>query len=134
MSKKIIPVVLAVIKNGNRFLLTKRIHSDKRFHDKWQLPGGELEFGEKLEDALSREIREELNVDIKVLRFLGNVFSPITDDWHGILFPFLCELKNQNAEITLDHEASEFGWFSLKDIKRLNLLEYTFKIAELASN
>lgn len=132
MSKKIIPVVLAVIKHGNKFLVTKRVHSDKRFHDKWQLPGGELEFGEKLEEALTREIKEELNAKIKILKFLGNVYTPIRHNWHGILFPFLCELKSDESKIRLDHEASAYKWYTKNELSKLDILQYTLDIVKLA--
>lgn len=64
MSITVIPVSAAVVRQGNRFLLTQRLPG-KQFANQWEFPGGKLEGDETFQQALEREIREELGVEIR---------------------------------------------------------------------
>lgn len=138
--KKIYPVVVAAIMDDqNRFLLTKR-KSPKNEWNKWQFPGGELEFGELIEEALKREIKEELGVEIEVEKFIPKIFEirRKEDNFHGLFFVYLSHLKNPISQIVLDDEASEYGWFSIDQIKELDglvgLKEITEEIKDFLFN
>lgn len=120
--KKIIPVVIGVIKKDNKYLLTRRVHGDARYHNKWQFPGGEVKFGEAIIDALKRELMEEINAEVTIEKQLATVFQKIETDWHGIFVTFLCKLKKDCASIKLNHEASMFSWFSKEEIRKLDTL------------
>ena len=61
---KTINVVAAVIRKGNKILATQRGYGE--FKDGWEFPGGKIEPGERPEEALKREIKEELKADIFV--------------------------------------------------------------------
>lgn len=125
--KRIVPVVVGVIKKDDQYLLTKRVHVDDRFYGKWQFPGGELEWGESLEDCLLREIKEEVGVDVGKHKPIPVVFEAIWPDWHGLLIPFLCSLRSKNPKITLDNEASTFDWFKRNRVMKLTTLAGTKK-------
>ena len=60
-----VTVAAALIRDGDKFLLTKRFE-DAHLGGLWEFPGGKVEEGESLEDALIREIREELGVEIEI--------------------------------------------------------------------
>ena len=64
MDKKNIKVVAAVIKNGNKIYATQRGYGE--FKGGWEFPGGKIEQGETSQEALVREIEEELETKIKV--------------------------------------------------------------------
>lgn len=140
MKKHITPVVMAMIKKGDRFLLTKRVekHDDKEgaqmeFHELWQIPGGGLQFGESVEEGLRREIREELNVEIKNVRLLSNIFHRVyKNEWHGIFLSFSAELDSPESEIKLNQEANEWQWFTIEEIKKLHKFPHIDEIAALA--
>ena len=68
---KTIEVVAAVIKKDGRVFATQRGYGD--FKDMWEFPGGKIESGESREEALKREIKEELDADISVDSFLQTV-------------------------------------------------------------
>ena len=66
----------AVIKDG-RVLLVHRSPSARFFPDIWDLFGGHVDGGESLEEALRREAREELGIEIFALRWLGQIYDPV---------------------------------------------------------
>ncbi len=66
----------AVIKDG-RVLLVHRSPSRRFYPDVWDLFGGHVEEDERLEEALSREAREELGIEVLALRWLGQVYDPV---------------------------------------------------------
>lgn len=61
---KQVKVVAAVIVQDDKILATQRGHGD--FKDGWEFPGGKIEVGEKPEDALKREILEELGAEVEI--------------------------------------------------------------------
>ncbi|MDI6844639.1 MAG: (deoxy)nucleoside triphosphate pyrophosphohydrolase [Candidatus Saccharicenans sp.] len=67
-------VVAAVIKKDGRLLLAERL--DRPEDSGWEFPGGKVEPGETPEEALTREIKEEMGIEIRVLRFLDQVELP----------------------------------------------------------
>lgn len=130
MQKQIFPVVIGVIKKNGKYLLTKR-RSPKKEWNKWQFPGGGLEFFETMEEAIKREMKEEVGVEISKTTFIPKVFEIIRpkDNWHGLLFVFLCVPKQNHFSVKLNSEASEYGWFDFNDILKLESLEGTKEIA-----
>lgn len=136
MSKAIQPVVLAVIRKEGKYLLTKRVErdpEDSKFHDIWQIPGGGLEWGELIENAVRREMREELGIEIRIIGLLPKVFEDIRGQlWHGIMLCYLCEMENDESMINLNDEASEYNWFTVDEIRKLPSFTETIKAIDLA--
>ncbi len=101
----------AAIVRGGRPLLVKRLTPPEA--GSWSLPGGKVEFGERLADAVAREIREELGVEIAPERPLVVVETPNVDGQHWIAPVYLARLvagEPRNCEPT-KHELVE--WFPL---------------------
>lgn len=73
---KTINVVAAIIKKDNKVFIAERGYGE--FKGKWEFPGGKIEQGEIGEEAVVREIKEELRSTVKVLKFFGEI-----DDEHG---------------------------------------------------
>lgn len=133
---KIIPVVIAVIHHQGKYLLTEREGKDPddiEFGNVWHFPGGALEFGEELDRALIREIKEETNLDIKVERQLPRIFSAVRMGWHGVLIPHLCSVVGNN-KVILDHESINYGWFTRAEIKKLKKLTFVQEMADDAAS
>lgn len=129
---KIAPVIIAAIVKDKKFLMTKRIHLDpedyKSYHNAWQLPGGGMNFEETPEEALHREIKEELGVKIKIIRFVPKIYTEVRKYWQGLFLVYVCKLVNEDAKIILDKEASEYGWYTIEEAKKMKSLPGTIEI------
>lgn len=113
-NQKIIEVVAAVIINGGRVFATQRGYG--QWKDWWEFPGGKVEAGETHSQALCREIREELNTDIRVGPLLGTASSPSPA---LIIYFYQCEVVSGSLDL-LEAEAS--GWFTLQELPSLRWL------------
>jgi 8-oxo-dGTP diphosphatase len=118
-------IVAAFIRKGNRVLIGKRSQKAKIYPGSYELPGGKVEFGEEPKDALKREIREELAVDIKVHEPFHS-FSYICHEGkaHHVEIVFLCELNESEKNIRmLDHE--DLQWVTRDELKNFAMSEKT---------
>ena len=88
---KQVEVVAAVITKDDKILATQRGYGD--FKGKWEFPGGKIESGESHEQALIREIKEELHADIKVLDYLTTVEYDY-ETFHLTMHTYICSLIN----------------------------------------
>ena len=110
-------VVAAIIKKGNLYLVTQR-NKDKYMGLKWEFPGGKVEANETLQEALTREIHEELNINI-------NVYEKIAEEKYKdseiniVLHYFLCSIKDGDISLN-EHEAME--WVDKTDFDKYDFV------------
>jgi ADP-ribose pyrophosphatase YjhB (NUDIX family) len=125
-------LVIGVIKKRDRYLLTKRVHENKRYHGLWQLPGGGLEPEETVIDCLKREIKEETNIDVINPVLIPKIFDFFRDNWRAVTICYLNLVNGERFDIKLDREASDYGWFTKDQIKSLKTMEGTNEIIDEA--
>ena len=113
---KQIEVVAAIIEKDGMFFATQRGYGD--FKDGWEFPGGKIEAGEKPEEALVREIKEELEADISVKEFLTTVDYDYPN-FHLTMHCYICELISDKL-VLLEHEAAK--WLSIDEIDSVDWL------------
>lgn len=99
---KQIEVVAAVIVKDGQVLATQRGYG--QFKDWWEFPGGKIESGESLREALQREIREELDTEINVGELIGTVQWDYPD-FHLTMHCFICSLASEALHLN-EHEAA----------------------------
>ena len=106
-----IDVVAAVIKKDNKYLIAQR-NRNKHFAFHWEFPGGKVDNGETFEIALQREIKEELSIDIKILKKVSS--QKHKDDKINVnVHYFLCE--HSDGKINLfEHE--DLKWVTKKEL------------------
>ena len=113
---KTIEVAAAIIVKDNKVFATQRGYGE--FKDGWEFPGGKLEPGESAWEALVREIREELDVDIRVGRLLETVEYDYPK-FHLTMHCFICELLSE--EIVLkEHEDAR--WLKEEELDTVDWL------------
>ena len=116
MKEKRIEVVAAVIVHGGRVLATQRGYGDMK--DGWEFPGGKIEAGETPEEALRREIREELKMVIEVRQLIGTV------EWdyprfHLTMHCYWCGVEGGRLTL-LEHEAAR--WLAREELDSVDWL------------
>ena len=101
---KQIEVVAAIIRKDDKIFATQRGYGD--FKDWWEFPGGKMEPGETPEEALKREIREELSTEISVDEFLCTVEYDYPA-FHLKMHCYLCSLLTEALHLN-EHEAARW--------------------------
>ena len=118
------PTVGVFIFNTNGELLLIKSH---KWPDKYVVPGGHVELGERLQDAAIREAKEETGLDIYDLEFINFqefIYDPsFWKQRHFIFFDFAC--KTDSTHVQLNDEAEEYEWVKLDAAIQLPLDTYT---------
>lgn len=114
---KRIEVVAGVIKFRSKILCVQRGESKLQYiSKKYEFPGGKIEEGETKENALIREIKEELEMSI----FIKEEYMKVEHqypDFYLVMHTFICEVKSQ--ELTLNEHLS-YKWLSLSELTNLD--------------
>lgn len=124
MNKKTISVVAAVIRDGERVFATQRGYGE--FKDGWEFPGGKIEPGETPEEALVREIREELDTEISV----GKLIDRIEYDYptfHLSMDCFWCEILSGDPVLK---EAEDAKWLTKETLDSVDWLPADITLIE----
>jgi 8-oxo-dGTP diphosphatase len=123
-------------KNGQvKYLLTQRLAPKSDWHQKWQVAGGGLEFGEHPEQTMIREIKEELDVDPNIIYPFPIIATEtrLGKKYHIVLFCYLIDIGKQKINIIdPDQETGDFGWFTLSEAMKLKAISNTYKIIKQA--
>lgn len=125
---KTINVVAAIIKKENRIFATQRGYGE--FKGGWEFPGGKIEDGELPEEALVREIREELETDISVDKFLMTVEYDYPA-FHLAMHCYLCSVTNGNLTL-LEHSDSK--WLEISEIDSVDWLPADIEVVNAIKN
>ena len=113
---KTIRVVAAVIRDGNSIFATQRGYGE--YKDSWEFPGGKIEEGETPQQALKREIMEELDTEIAVGELIDTIEYDYPD-FHLSMDCFWCEPVKGDLKLK-EHEAAK--WVTRDDIDDVNWL------------
>jgi nucleoside triphosphatase len=124
------PTVGALIVNKEGKILLAKSH---KWFDKYTLPGGHIEVGETMKEAVAREVKEEVGLDVEVVEFLLMQEAIFAEEFwkkkHFIFFDFLC--KSRNQQVKLDgRELQEYVWEYPGAAFQLNLDSFTKKSLE----
>ena len=113
---KTVRVVAAVIRKDDKIFATQRGYGE--FKDGWEFPGGKIEDGESPEQALAREIKEELDTDINV-RDLIDTIEYDYPNFHLSMDCFWCEILQGELELK-EHESAR--WLSKEKLYSVDWL------------
>lgn len=120
----------AVVIRDGKILLVKRANEPNK--GKWSVPGGLVRTGETLEEALKREILEELGVSVEV----GDV-ACVTDEifydenrnveYHYIVIDFYADINGEPRPMS---DAADVAWFDLNRIDEIDVVDFVFRLVE----
>lgn len=125
--KETLEVVAAVITTDNGILATQRGYGD--FKDKWEFPGGKVEPGETLEQALVREIREELDVEIRIDSFVDTVEYEYPE-FYIRLHVFVCSVVSGSPVLKVHKSSRWIGKDKLHSVDWLPADELAIPVVE----
>ena len=109
-----------LVEKDGRFLLGKRNKANA--NGLWVIPGGGVRYGETIKEAAVREIKEETNLDIELVKAIG--FKEIINlpgNYHTIVFFHLA--KPKNSDLKASEDCSEAGFFTIDEIKKMDIVE-----------
>lgn len=114
------PTVGAVIFNPDNEVLLCKSH---KWNNQYIIPGGHIELGETMEQALKREVMEETGLEIHDIQLISIVESVYHEAFHErkhfIFNDFICRTDSYN--VVLNDEAEEYCWVNLNDIYRYDI-------------
>ena len=128
MNRKTIRVVAAIIKKDNKIFATQRGYGNYR--NWWEFPGGKVEPGETPEEALVREIKEELNTEIQVDHYFMTVEYDYPE-FHLSMECFWCNIVRGKLTL-LEHKAAK--WLPMNNLNQVNWLPADLEIIEAIIN
>ncbi len=107
-----------IFNDEGKILLCKRSQNAKNERGCWEAPGGAVEFGETLEHAIIREMKEELGVELELIKQMPAANHIIPDEHqHWIPSAFISRIKeNKNPKIMEPDKCDEIGWFALDNL------------------
>lgn len=124
----------AIIERNGKVLLIKR--NNKPYKNYWSLPGGHINWGERVEEAIKREVKEEIGLDFqpKFFNYQNEIIPKI--NWHSLVLFFIGKAR---GEMKLNKsEVKNLKWFSKKEVEKLKIaffhkeiLDDYFKIKKL---
>lgn len=119
----------AVILDNNNVLLVRRAAQPGR--GLWAIPGGNVRLGEKLEDAVKREVEEETGLKVEVGKIIDVVEVIIKDDegrieYHYVIVDY--EAKVIGGKLRASSDALEVKWFNLNELEKIKATRSTKKI------
>ena len=113
---KKLEVVAAIIKENEKYFVTQRGYGE--YKGWWEFPGGKIENGESKEEALKREIREELATEIEIDRLITTVQFDYPE-FHLIMHCFICHITAGQLQLL---EAKAATWLDKNDLASVEWL------------
>ncbi len=134
---KVISSVKALLQHKGKYLiLREQMHKG----DVWDLPGGKIEYGESPIEALKRELKEELDLDVKVEKSVGIWYFFSQNNMHQVIcHTFLChtisgEIKIDTSKNPADENFTELRWLTIPEILESKDIVITESLRELLGN
>jgi len=122
-------VTCAIIIQQNKILVTQ-LNASSDHPLKWEFPGGKLKPGETEEECISREINEELEIDIEIRKPMISLFHN-----YGCkqieLIPFLCVIKTGVIKLNEHHDLI---WVTLKELEKIDFAAADRKLIQHSGN
>jgi 8-oxo-dGTP diphosphatase len=121
-------LVTAIIIENNKVLMQKRSDSIDTHRNKWTTPSGIVEINEDPRAAIIREVKEELDINIKILSLIPVIdsFPNHKNKYHLIYLSFLCEIVSGHVKnIDTEQDILDVQWFRVNELSKLDMVRGT---------
>jgi ADP-ribose pyrophosphatase YjhB (NUDIX family)/uncharacterized protein with PQ loop repeat len=112
-----------ILNDRKEILLIRRSGEVRNEAGWWSKPGGGVKFGEKVEEAMIREMKEELDIEVEIIGYLPHTDHIITketneDEQHWVAFNFIAKIINGQPKNMEPHKCDKIGWFPLDKLPK----------------
>ncbi|MCQ4925131.1 NUDIX domain-containing protein [Tissierella carlieri] len=121
MENTIVVIVKGIILYNDRVLIVKRNDNDEVGAGNWEFVGGNIEFGEELEQALGREVKEEVNLEITIDKILYSTTFKTNSTSQAIILVYKCYAKDDKVKLSEEHV--NYKWVSEKELRDLVFID-----------
>ena len=111
-------VVTGILKDNDKLLIVKRNSNDDLYPGAWEFPGGHVETGETLKEALKRELKEEIGFEGTINPIITHYTDEVKNNRHDIEIDFIVNVDN-NIDVKLSSEHEDYKWVT-KDSELLD--------------
>jgi len=113
--------VHALIRNSNgKYLLLRRSGGSRVNPGKWDFPGGKIEIGENIDEALEREVKEETGIGFRVTGVGGAIGTQTLVEGLHIVF-LIMEGEHTSGNVVMSNEHDDFRWVSFHEMSGMDL-------------
>ncbi len=122
-AQPIVGVGAVIVQDGKILLVKRGVEPAK---NRWSIPGGMVELGEKVQDAVIREVEEECGLNVEIARLMDVVDSITVDEegrvqFHFVILDFLAQVKG--GTLKPDDDVSDARWVLLEEVETYDLTE-----------
>lgn len=136
IDKKLFRVIItAIVVKGDRYLLLQRADWEKRWPNRWTVPGGKIsseDYANRkpdagawwynvLEAALRREVKEEAGIEIKNIRYVTSLADAPDGSYPSIVVSCLADWAK--GKVKFDHSMQAYKWVDVKEARKVDLIE-----------
>lgn len=120
-SKHIVVPCAFIIKNGKLLMSQRNDPYRPDYHEHWEFPGGGVEYGEAMEENIVREVKEEVGLNIEVVKLLQHIqverqAFPNGFSYQVYLVPYVCRIMDDGEPVLSDEETLGVKWFDLDEV------------------
>lgn len=117
MVKEMNVIVKGIILYEEKVLILKRSNTDEVGAGNWEFVGGSIDYGEALEEALLREIKEEVSIEVEIGKILYATTYNTSPNRYDVIIVYKCNGRNNNVKLSKEH--SEYRWVNEKELRQL---------------
>ena len=108
-----------ILNEKNEMLLLRRTKNSRNEAGTWAIPGGKIDFNEMAEQAITREMKEELDIDIQVEKFITYIDHILPHEkQHWVSLVFKCKIVNGVVNNLEPHKNDRVEWFALGNLPK----------------
>lgn len=127
--KQFIGVSAFIVDSDNKVLIVERARDDNFMPGFFELPGGKIDFGETAEEALVRECKEEVGLDVKAIKPYSTFsYTAKQDTEHAIDIQFVVRVVKDDTEVKLSDEHESFQWITVEEVENYKFSDEMRKV------
>lgn len=135
-SKHIVVPCAFILKDGKLLMSLRNDPHRPEYHEHWEFPGGGVEYGESMEENIIREVKEEVGLNVEVIKLLQHIqverqSFPNGFSYQVYLVPYVCRIVDGGEPTLSDEETLGVKWFELDEVLNFPLVGENARMFEI---